>query len=189
MKSKNLTHISLKDLPDDGRDFEFSRASGELNHVLKDVVGQHDYRLRLHIKPMGNTYDVKGELHTEFDLQCSLCANEFPFPVHIKINELLLVEKALGKGDQGSKVNHAHEWASDGPDYIILPNDVFNIGEYAHEAIALSEPIRPLCSPQDPQGCKHPEHIDRPWLSYGESAGPELKENPFRALEKLKLKS
>ena len=189
MKAKNQSQISLKDLPADGRDYEFTRATGELNPVLKDLLGTHDYLLSLHIKPIGNAFDMKGELKTELNLQCALCADDFAFPVDIKINELLLVERALGKNDHGGKVNHAHEWASDGPDYIILPNEVFDIGEYAHEAIALSEPIRPLCSPGLPEGCAQPEHIDRPWLSVGEDAGPAVKVNPFTALQKIKLKS
>ncbi len=87
------------------------------------------------------------------------------------------------------RANHAHEWQSDGPDYIVLESDVFDIAEYIHEATALTEPFRPLCDWQSDTGCKNSrEKVERPWLSYGDDAPPP-RSNPFKVLEKIKLKS
>jgi uncharacterized metal-binding protein YceD (DUF177 family) len=187
------TEIVLKDLPPEGREFNFTNESGELNDILKDLIGSNPYHLHFRITPMGNTFDLKGRLQAGMDLQCSLCAEDFKLPIDLNLHELIIIERALGKGDQSTKSNHAHEWETAGPDYIVLASDVFNAGEYAHEAVGLTEPIRPLCAPQTPEGCVHSkERIERPWLSYsGEErgTGTQLRANPFQTLEKLKLKS
>lgn len=196
MKPSRLTlnpiEIVLRDLPPEGRDFEFTRESGELTGALKDLVGGNDYLLKFHLSPMGNTFDLKGTLTTKMDMQCSMCAEDFKQPVDLKLHEFIVIERAMGKNDQTTKANHAHEWESGGPDYIVLQSDTFNVAEYAHEAIALAEPIRPLCSPSAADGCANGgSRPEREWLSFGDGKNPktEIKANPFQVLEKLKLKS
>ncbi|MBX3022330.1 MAG: DUF177 domain-containing protein [Bdellovibrionales bacterium] len=188
----NPTEIVLKDLPPEGRNFEFTQESGELNDALKDLIGLNAYDLKFHLSPMGNTFDLKGHLSTKMDLQCSLCAEDYKQPVELNLHEYIVIERALGKNDQGAKSNHAHEWESGGPDYIVLNNDTFNVGEYVHEAIGLAEPIRPLCAPEKPEGCANAgQRIEREWLSFNDEKNPksEIRANPFQVLEKLKLKS
>lgn len=183
------TEISLRELPAEGREFNFTRDSGELSEILKDLIGSNPYTVHLRIMPMGNTFDLRGRLDTSLDLQCSLCAFDFKLPVHVKLYELILIEKALSKGDQMSRNNHAHEWESNGPNYIVLESDLFNLGEYIREQIGLAEPIRPTGKPDCDETCGNlKERVERPWLTYG----PDLKEGtirPFEVLEKLKLKS
>lgn len=195
MKSRlNPVHVQLKELPLEGRDFEFTNNSGELNNVLKDLIGDNPYQLKFRLVPQGNTFDLKGHLSTSLNLQCSTCAGDFKLPVELDLHEFIVIEPAMGKGDQMSRANHAHEWEAGGPDYIVLDTDELNVGEYAHEAIALAEPIRPLCgSPEKGDVCIQigGEKVERPWLSYGDEETPETKirPNPFEALQKLKLKS
>lgn len=188
----NPTEITLRDLPPEGRDFEFTHESAELTPILKDLIGSNPYSLKIQITPMGNSYDLKGQLTTSMDLQCSLCASDFKHPVNVNLHELIVIEKAFGKGDQMTRNNHAHEWEAGGPDYIVLQSDAFNVGEYAHEAIGLAEPIRPTCAPDLPAGCANPnDRPERAWLSYGqeEKPGSQIHSNPFQVLEKIKLKS
>lgn len=188
----NPTEIVLKDLPAEGRDYDFSNESGELNEALKDLIGSNPYQLHFHLQPMGNTFDLRGTLSTKMDLECATCGNAFQLPLNLKLHEFILIEKALGKGDQTTKSNHAHEWENGGPDYIVLPSDLFNVAEYAHEAVGLAEPIRPLCAPELPEGCAHKgERPQRAWLSYDadEKTGTPIRANPFQVLEKMKLKS
>ncbi|MGE0527111.1 MAG: DUF177 domain-containing protein [Bdellovibrionales bacterium] len=183
--------ILLKDLPPEGQDFEFSRNSAELNDLLEDLIGSHAYSIKIRITPQGNTFDLRGEIHTGFQLQCSRCATDFEFPVDLQLHDYLVIDRPLGKGDQISRANHAHEWNAEGPDYILLQSETFNLAEYAHEAIALAEPMRPLCSPNSAEGCQNPEiRVEREWLSYGRGERDEsIRANPFRVLEKIKLKS
>lgn len=183
------TQISLKELPLEGREFNFTRESGELTEILEDVIGTNPYQVSLKIMPMGNTFDLRGRLETQMDLQCSLCAFDFKFPVKLDLYELIIIEKALSKGDHMSRNNHAHEWESEGPNYIVLESDTFDIGEYLHEQIGLAEPIRPLGKPDCDQNCENlKDKVERPWLTYGaDPAAGKIK--PFEVLEKLKLKS
>lgn len=185
-------HINLKELPLEGQDFSYSRANGDLARVLKNLLGENDFNVQFKLTPMGNTFELKGGVSAAMDLQCSLCAIDFKYPVELKLFELVLVSKktSLNKGDQQSKANHAHEWETQGPDYILLESDTFDVSEYIHEMIALAEPLKPLGKPDCDENCENlGEKTKRPWLSYGSEKGADLgKSNPFQILEKIKLK-
>jgi uncharacterized protein len=183
--------IELHELPPDGREFTYDRQSGELNGVLKDLVGTNDYQVRFKLTPMGNTYDLRGEIQTQLDLQCSLCAIDFKFPVKSQLHELIVIQKPLGKRDHQGRANHVHELEESGPDYIVLESGWFNAGEYIHEMVALAEPIRPLGKPNCDENCENlKDRVQREWLSFGPGKNDDLtKQNPFQVLEKIKLKS
>ncbi len=186
------TEIVLKDLPPEGREFAFTRESGELNSKLEDLIGQNPYDVRFRITPMGNAFDLRGEIKTAMDLQCSQCGGDFKFKVNQPVHELIVPQKPMAKGDQQVRSNHAHELSESGPDYILLESEVFDAGEYIHEAVALTEPIRPLGKPDCDPNCDETKPIvERPWLSYGDKAdkaGEGIRSNPFQVLEKMKLK-
>lgn len=184
--------INLKELPPEGQDFQYSHSSGELTRSLKDLVGDNPYSIQFKLTPMGNTFELKGSVKAGMDLQCSLCAVDFKHPVELKLYELILVSKrqTLHKGDQQSKANHAHEWETQGPDYILLESDSFHVGEYVHEMIALAEPLKPLGKPNCDENCENlGEKTKRPWLTYGSEKGHgDTSTHPFQVLEKIKLK-
>src|SRR5690348_16812255 len=103
----NPIEITLKDLPLEGREYVYTRESGELNSSLKDLLGDNDYKFTLNLKPMGNTFELKGQLTTKMDLQCSLCATDFKETLNPTFHEFLVIEKPLDKGDFHTKANHA----------------------------------------------------------------------------------
>jgi len=181
------TEIALKDLPPEGRDFSYTRETGELNDALKDLIGPNSYEVTFKITPMGNAFDLKGSVRTAMDLECSLCAIDLKHPVHERLNEMLVVQKPLNKGDQLSKANHAHEWVEDGPDYVMLESEVFHVPDYIHEVIGLAEPIRPLGKPGCDMSCENLKDDVKRWLVGHETT--TIKDNPFKVLEKMKLKS
>lgn len=182
--------ITLKDLPLEGRDFVYSRESGELNESLVDLIKKNDYQVEFRITPMGNAYDLRGKIKTYLDLECALCAMDFKFTVEQKLHELLIVQKPLEKGDQLTKANHAHEWENQGPDYIILDAEVFRVGEYIHEVVGLAEPLRPLGKPDCDINCENLSEPVKKYLGVGdEGAANPIRSNPFQVLEKIKLKS
>lgn len=183
----NPIHITLKDLPPEGRSFTYSRESGELTEILKDLIGQNPYKVEFTITPMGNAFDLRGSIVTNLDLQCSLCAMDLKHKLNEPIHELLVIQKPLHKGDQQTKANHAHEWNESGPNYIMLESDVFHVDEYVHEVIGLAEPIRPLGKPDCDLDCENMSESTRKWLIAGEST--DIRTNPFHVLEKIKLKS
>lgn len=190
MKNRaNPIEIVLKDLPLDGREFTYSHESGELNSALKDLIQDNDYQVKFTLLPVGNAYSLKGEIKTDMDLQCSKCASDLKYPVKARMNELIVVEKPMSKGDQLVRANHAHELQDNGPDYLMLDNESFKVGDYIHEVIGLAEPIKPICPPDKAQACAEElKNIEREWLSVSEAGGPPIKANPFQILEKMKLK-
>ncbi len=193
MPRLNPIHINLKELPPEGQDFTYSEKSGELTPSLKPLVGANPYSVQFKITPMGNTYDLRGTASAAMDMQCSLCAIDFNYPIVLKLHELLVVNKKqpLAKGDQQAKTNHAHEWEAQGPDYIILESDSFSIADYIHEMVALAEPLRPLGKPDCDDKCDNlKDRVQREWLTVGPDKEAEpIKANPFQILEKIKLKS
>lgn len=192
MKSRTLpTEITLKDIPAEGREYDYNRESGELNAALHDLVGENPYKVHLKITPMGNAFDLHGSVETALNLPCATCGTEFQYPVNQKLHELMVVEKPLGKNEQHSRANHAHELESSGPDCLMLDSEVLRVKDYLHEVIALAEPIRPLCSPSaDEDRCSQAQEMpERDWLSFGaEKPGQGIRTNPFEILQKVKLK-
>lgn len=190
MKNRaNPVEIVLKDLPLDGREFTYTRESGELNEALKDLIRDNDYQVKFTLLPVGNAYSLKGTMTTGMDLQCSKCATDLKLPIKAKLNELIVVEKPMLKGDHQTRANHAHELSDSGPDYLMLDSENFKVADYIHEVVGLAEPIQPVCPPENAVACADAlKNIQRDWLSVGENAGQPIKANPFQILEKMKLK-
>ncbi len=185
----NPLTINLKELSAEGQDYNYSRESGELSPYLADLIGSNPYKIEFRITPTGNSYDLRGRLETVMDLQCSRCAGDFKYPIQIDLHEMIVMTPPMGKGDQQSRANHAHEWEAEGPDYIVLQNHQFSVVDYVHEMIALAEPIRPLGRPDCDENCENlAEGVQRSWLSIGTDDAFKA-HNPFQVLEKVKLKS
>ena len=182
--------IDLKELPLEGRDFHYTRESGELNEALRDLIDDNVFAVHFRLVPVGNAFALTGAIETELNLECSLCAIDFKFPVKQTLNELLIIQAPLAKGDFQTKTNHAHEWTDQGPDYIVLESQMFHVTDYVHEAIALSEPTRPLGKPDCDLSC---ENITEPIKQVLDprlaKAADPIRSNPFQVLEKFKLKS
>lgn len=192
MSRINPLNINLKELPPEGQEFTYSSSSGELNSRLKDLIQDNPYEAKIKITPMGNTFDLKGSLSSKMNLQCSLCAIDFKYPVELKLHELIMVGRdlTLGKNEQQTRANHAHEWETAGPDYILLESPSFDVGAYLHEMVALAEPIKPVGRPDCDENCENlQDKVKRSWLSYGEDKDKDGRTSPFQVLEKIKLKS
>lgn len=190
-KRINPTEILLKELPPEGREYDYSRDSGELTEALQDLIDQNDYSIRLTVRPIGNAYDVQGEVKTHLDLQCSLCAIDFKFPVQQKFHEVLVVNDALHKGDQLTKANHSSEWDANQPEGVYLESPILSVGAFVHELIAIAEPMRPLGRPGCEEACENRKDVglEREWLNVGGKDSNSVRNHPFSVLEKMKLKS
>lgn len=178
--------INLKELPPEGEEFNYSAKSGELTPALKDLVGSNDYQVHLKITPMGNSFDLRGSVNSAMNLQCSLCTIDFKYPVVLKLHELIVINKPMSKGDQQTRANHAHEWEAEGPDYILLDSPTFDVAKYVHEMVALTEPMQPLGKPDCDASCENLAAFKSGIKSLNEDGF--AKSNPFKVLEKIKLK-
>ncbi|MEO0334769.1 MAG: DUF177 domain-containing protein [Pseudomonadota bacterium] len=144
----NPTEIVLTEIPEEGRKLHYTSENGELDDVLRDVVGNHSYDIKLFVSPMGNAYSVTGTLKTRMDLVCSKCAMDFAHSVSEKVDEIFVIEDERPRTAKSARVNHSNELDFSGPECTELSSPVLKVGEYVREIIALSEPIRPLGGPE-----------------------------------------
>lgn len=172
------TRIQLNELPEEGQSYHFDRDSGELNHILQDLVGENAYTVDIFIQPMGNVFQISGDLHTEVGTQCARCGRDMNHPVDENFSELIVVEKPRPRSSTGS---HS---LSDGSSLFCnhISDTSFSLGEFVHEQIAANEPYVVRCQREDCESYLESaqEHVRAP---------AELpKENPFAVLKNFKPK-
>lgn len=180
--------IRLKEVPKEGREYIFDRASGELNETLADLIGQRDFDVKLFIKPIGNAYEMRGKIKTTLIETCSNCGYEFEAAVERSVNEVLIEEQEPDRKAHGVHGNQAIDYSDSGPSMTPYRGDIFDAGEFVHEAIALAEPFYPMCGPKGE--CLNAEEVNeikRRLESESAHIG-EKKANPFDALKDLKIK-
>lgn len=183
------TVVHLKDLPNEGRQYIYTDTSGELTASLQDLIGTQPYRVEIDIKPMGNAYLAQGTIQTGLNEICSLCAVEFVYPVKETFKEFLVVINPLSSKDHQARVNHSSELDLDGPECTELSSEVFQVGEFIHELIAVAAPMKPIGRPDCGPACEnYQEAVQKGWLGAQDNA-PLKSESPFAVLKDLKLRS
>lgn len=191
MTSKKSNYFPLKfnlsEVQGEPLEFNSSREHGELDQVLKDLVGHEPYQVHLSLEKTGNAYLLKGDVVTSMPLTCSDCGGGFLYPIQKHFEEILVIQNSYQKGDHAARNNHAHEWNENQPSCTYLESSLVDLGELIHEQLALLEPFRPEGHVDPSHICENLREIKRDWLSWGKESGPSLeKENPFKALEGLK---
>jgi uncharacterized metal-binding protein YceD (DUF177 family) len=183
------TVLRLKELPQEGRRYIYTNASGELTPFIADLIGKNPYRVEIEVKPMGNVYMAEGKIETGLDEICSLCALEFVYSVNEKFREILVINDHQSHRDHQARVNHTSELAAGGPECTELDSDLFMVGDFIHELIAISAPMKPLGKPDCDSSCEnYKAAVAKGWFgNQGESMTE--KQNPFAVLKDLKLRS
>ncbi len=141
------TLISLSEIKPEGQEFPFSETTGELTPHLKDLIDDHPYKATLFLKPLGNVFEISGEISTKMDLPCAKCGRDLEYPIEDHFHELILVEKDRPRNSSGSHA--AHEVDASGPFCNHVQSDRFNLAEFVHEHIAASEPYVAHCGRPD----------------------------------------
>lgn len=183
--------IRLNEIPDEGRSYLFDRKSGELDAVLKDLVGSHDYAITMEIKPIGNAYEMRGGVRTALSEVCSKCGYDFDLIVDRKFNEIIFEEQEEHRKSQGVHGNQSVNFLGEGPAMIPVRGNVFDASSYAHEAVALAEPFYPTCGPNG--SCLHAEEIEEivgrleAEAEAALAADEQVKKSPFAVLKALEL--
>lgn len=174
--------IHLKEIPSEGKSFDFSRRSGELNDVLGDLIGEQDYKVHLDVTPVGNSFDVRGNIDATYSELCSFCASNFNLPVREKFHELVLLE------DQNHIKGFDETWTPNEEIGVTAVDDTaeFNVSDLIREVLALAEPIQPACRP-DCKGLCHVCGQDLNEATCGCAGSQNLADSPFSILKKLKL--
>ncbi len=184
----NPTIIRLADLPTDGRRYVYTNESAELTPFITDLIGKNPYRVEIEVKPMGNVYSAEGKVQTGLDEICSLCAIDFIQRVDEKFQEILVINDPETPEGHQARVNHSSELNLDGPECTELKSDLFLVGDFIHEIIAINTPMKPLGKPGCDSTCEnYQEAVNKGWLQAATEAEPKGP-NPFAVLKDLKLR-
>lgn len=182
--------IKLNEIPEDGRNYEFTRESGELNLILSDLIGDESFKIDFFIKPL-NTKDfiLTGQIRTRTEESCSRCGDSFKFPLSKKIKEILIPKQELDRTGKYIKSSVAVSESDDNDAAVVeYENNQFNVGDFLHETIAIDIPLAPMPETKangDCVLCDKP--ANKSPLIYDENLSAEKKQNPFDSLKNIKL--
>lgn len=195
MKSHNKLQIKLHEVPEEGREYIYNKATGELNESLRDLIENNDYHATLFIKPLNHKdYALTGTIKTQTVETCSLCGETFKFPTSARINEILIPAVANKEKEKQSRSNHFSELDESTVGVSEYKSDVFDMGEHLHEAVALSVPFNPKPVQNADGSCTVClKSIQLGEFNYDENMGSidstAEKPNPFNVLKDFKVKS
>lgn len=181
-----MVKICLLEIPSEGRDYFYSKTSGELNAELQDLIGKENYEIALRIEPLQqSTYLIKGTIKTQTQLDCSRCGEGFAFAIEKSLKEFVLPKSARSEAHEGHfarNLNHEGEDAE--VTHTEYEGQNLNLGEFLHEVIALELPVYP--SPKiDCLGhcvvCK--KDVQSTSFGYDEAIEQSPRQSPFAALK------
>jgi uncharacterized metal-binding protein YceD (DUF177 family) len=172
------TYVNLKELDEPGESFLYSRSTGELNKALADLIQAHDYDVNLHLRPMGNAYEISGKITTVMTLSCARCGRDMENPIQDQFQELIVIMPEPPKGGHSGHTGSQEH----GPFCNYATSYQFDLAEFVHEHVAANEPYRPLCARPD---CE--EHLQRA-QDLKIATEKELTPNPFEVLKNIQIK-
>jgi uncharacterized metal-binding protein YceD (DUF177 family) len=152
---------------------------------------------------------LTGKVKTQLYLLCSLCADNFQFPVQLQFHVLLTQSQVYGEvpretsrksfdhdGDLSSWLDDdSDEDDSDSPplnlsasdfEVTILKEPIVDLKEILHEQILLTIPMQPKPDKNDDGDCSK---CGKSQMSFQPEGQEPLKENPFAVLKNFKKKS
>lgn len=181
--------INLSDIPEEGQNFVCTPKTGELNAVLKDLLGNTPFHAEFFIKPLNSRdFEMSGFIRSELPEDCSRCGLDFKMKIHPTFREILIPRQAETRTGKYAKVNHISEAVDDGPSVAEYDGLVFNMGEYLHEVVAIAAPFNPAGPENENGDCSVCGiHVRGKSFSYNEEMPVEKPESPFAALKNIKL--
>ncbi len=181
--------INLTEIPEEGKQFVCTPQTGELNTVLKDLIGDRAFHTEFFIRPLNSKdFELTGTVKTELPEECSRCGLDFCLKVTPNLSAILIPRQSDDRTGKYAKVNHISEAIENGPATAEYDGMVFDMGEYVHEAVAIAAPFNPA-GPEDEKGdctvCGI--HVQGRSFGYDEEMPAEKPESPFAALKNIKL--
>ena len=172
--------INLKAITEEGESFHFDRTTEEFNGVLDDIIGSRDFNVDVEIRPIGNSYEMRGRFTASYGDSCSKCGYDLDVDVDNKINEILVIEEARPRHSQSVHGQNSVKFDGKGPAVTYLNSDEFMLSEFIHEMVASSMEAYPKCT--DLKKCATQAHQVREVMEGG-------KGHPaFQVLQTMKAK-
>jgi uncharacterized protein len=186
MKREKL-QIKLAEIPAEGKSYHYSSQSGELTHVLNDLVSDKSFDISFNIRPIGNIYEIKGSVQANLPRVCSRCGWDIEIPVNKQISELILPKAEEAKGDAHVKSGSLAD-APEDMAVVFVSEGVLDAAEFAHEMVAISDPTYPDCGKSD---CENLLEVQRKMQALAAEASEAVgspKANPFDILKSLRTR-
>ncbi|MBL7542393.1 MAG: DUF177 domain-containing protein [Bdellovibrionaceae bacterium] len=182
--------INLAEIPEEGRNYEYSTESGEVTETLADLIGDNHYVTQFFIRPLNSRdFSLTGSIKTKSKEICSYCGQGIKFPVNVKFNEILIPPQEMTRDGHYAKPNHFDENEAEGPQsFEYSPGMKLAIGEYLHETIALNVPFNPAPEITEKGDCGDCGlNVQTVIKSYEEAPETDEATNPFAVLKSLKV--
>lgn len=176
--------IKLSEVPTEGRTYHYNQQTGELLHILNDLVADKPFDVLFDIRPIGNVYEVRGQITASLPRICSRCGWDIEIPIKRQISELILPKAEEGKGDAHAKAGSL----ADAPEDLavtFVSEGVLNAAEFVHEMVAISDPLYPDCGLND---CENLIEVQQKLKDLAEQADRAVSShlaNPFEALKEI----
>lgn len=184
----NSVKIRLKEIPQEGRRYDFDRTSGELNAALNDLIASRSFEVDMFIKPVGNAYEMSGRVKTSLPETCSKCGWDFDLGVERSFREILMEDSEEHRKNQSVHGNQSVDFLGNELSMTPVRGEVFDPGEFVHEVIALAEPFYPLCGGDHCERLHEVQEIQKKLESEFALAAAEREGHPaFAALQGLDL--
>lgn len=182
--------INLADIPEEGRDYEYTNASGEVTAALADLIGENKYFIQFNLKPLNSRdFTLTGTLKTRSKEICSYCGLGIQFPVLVKFMEYVIPPQEMTRDGHYIRSSNFIENEADGPQSFEYSEGMkLNIGEYLHETIALNVPYNPAPEINEKGDCGDCGiNVQGLLKTYEEKPTPLEETNPFAVLKSLKV--
>lgn len=170
----------------DSKDFYFDKKDGKLDEALGDLTKQ-DYKVDLQISDKTSFFTINGDVKTEVGAVCSKCGDDTLVPVHSRFNDMMVEKMNNPRGSQYSKANSSLADSSDRTEVAYYENDIFDLGEYLHEQVALAIPEYPECNGGSCSQWEQTQALISSINEVSEVVGQETGHPGFAALKDLKL--
>lgn len=169
--------VMLPSLPEDGETYKYTEITGELTKTLEDLIGNAAYAVDIALKPMGNAFEISGEIKTQMNTNCAHCGRDMTYEVNDDFREIILIEEERGRG--GHTGHAGADLVSDGPFCNYVQSPSFSIADFVHEHIAAEEPYIAECGKADCEKVSKSAQLRAADLESTDT-------NPFSVLKNLK---
>jgi uncharacterized protein len=179
--------INLLEIPSEGKSFICNSQTGEFTEILSDLIGSIAHKTEFVIRPLqAGTFELTGFVQTELPDHCSRCGLDFNLRVDEVFREMLIPELDQPRTSKYSKANHFSDLKTDVVSVAEYQGHHFDMGEYLHEVVGLSQPYSAAPEVNDKGDCSLCLiNIREKNFNYDEDfVKPE---SPFTALKNIKL--
>lgn len=112
--------IPIRDIPNEGQNFEFN---------------ENGIHVKGFIYPLKGGFDISGEFDAYLETECSFCAEPMKIPVHEKFHELMMLKGKIARQLKEVEIDH------NDLEINYFDGNEIDLGPIIHEMIDVNMPI------------------------------------------------